>query len=183
MSENYLNNVQKHFITFQMDNNELKSPSTSEEFNQYAKSIFNTAESYYYLSSLGLRHDYSLAVDAIITNISFACELYIKAILVKEKSEKIRGHHLKELFELISDEAKARIKTAVGMRDFELYLGEINKAFEVSRYVYEYKRMGTNLILMIKLMQALRGECIQLFKLQSTETKVEINDSGEQAYV
>ena len=41
-------------------------------------------------------------ISVFVTNLSFACELYIKAILIREKQEFIKGHSLEILFSQLS---------------------------------------------------------------------------------
>lgn len=81
----------------------------------------------------------------IIVNASFACELYMKSILVKSglPVKKLRkcGHKLDELFYILPDGQRNDIQKRMYNRgygnEFELHLGEISNAFIEWRYWFE----------------------------------------------
>lgn len=70
-------------------------------------------------------------------NITFACELFLKAILLCEKTkENIEIHELRKLFRFMSSEAQNTIKNKF-QGDLNNLLKEINKSFENWRYAFE----------------------------------------------
>lgn len=77
-----------------------------------------------------------------VVNMAFACELYIKAILIyNSNNDKIeKSHDLKKLFETLPADAQSKIKTIFSEKsdgDLETILPEINTAFVDWRYAYE----------------------------------------------
>ncbi len=143
---------------FQMDKNEKKNPQSEEEFRQYAKSVFDNAEEYYFLVKKVLPEALLKAGDALFANMAFSCELYLKSILVYEKCVLIKGHQLLGLYEQIeSKEVKTTIRKAINRDDFDLCLKEASKSFEVIRYAYEYKQMVCNVEFMMQFMFVLRA--------------------------
>lgn len=144
----------------QMDANEKKNPTTQEDFRKYAESIFRCAEEYATLAIAPFPYLFDKAITAITTNMAFACELYLKALLVMEQKKTVSGHKIDELFRSIqSDEIKNRIQKRVGYDNFDLCIQEIKLAFTVTRYTYEYKQMAWDFKFLNLLMIALRDEC------------------------
>lgn len=75
-------------------------------------------------------------------NIAFACELYMKAILIDDSTGDtiIRGHKLDELFDVLPTDAKVQIEAMYSdqhKRDFKSLLSEISNAFIDWRYAFE----------------------------------------------
>lgn len=84
-----------------------------------------------------------------VVNSAFACELYIKAILIcNSNNNKIeKGHDLKKLFETLSVEVQSNIKATFNRKkvgNLDAILPEINTAFIDWRYAYE-KAVNINL--------------------------------------
>lgn len=88
---------------------------------------------------------------AYTANLAFACELYLKQLLLLTGKKQI-GHELKSLYQYLNDDTKAQIKRAyekkceefyaevdnnVELRDLDSCLEAYNKAFEDWRYWYE----------------------------------------------
>lgn len=72
----------------------------------------------------------------IITNMAFACELFLKAILQRD-GNKVKGHRLVTLFEQLEDNVK---KDIVGTEDMEIFIDKltnISDLFVNYRYMYE----------------------------------------------
>lgn len=144
----------------QMDANEKKNPTTPDDFEKYAESIIRCADEYATLAVASFPFLFDKAITAITTNMAFACELYLKALLVKEQRRIVNGHKIDELFRSIqSDEIKNRIQKRVGYDNFDLCIQEIKLAFTVTRYTYEYKQMACDFKFLNLLMIALRDEC------------------------
>lgn len=74
-------------------------------------------------------------------NIAFACELYMKAILIYGSTENtiIRVHKLDELFDVLPNDAKVQIEALYSRqlkRDFRSLLSEISNTFIDWRYAF-----------------------------------------------
>lgn len=149
-----------------MEDNEKKALESNEDYVKYAKSIFGCAEEYYFILQSVIPSELVLrSTMAVTTNTAFACELYLKCILVVKNKEIAKGHYLDELYNKINNtEIKRRIEYVVDENNFLLSLKEVRKAFEVARYVHEYKQMSCNIGFLVRLMNALRGECINILE-------------------
>lgn len=81
----------------------------------------------------------NMSTRVVMVNISFACELYMKALLIwKSKSDSIiREHLLSELFEKLDDDIQIRIKTESGITKWDEFLTHSSDAFREWRYFYE----------------------------------------------
>ena len=83
----------------------------------------------------------TIYVPAIV-NASFACELYLKNILVN----KYHNHNLKSLYQDLSPNIQLELKTIATQElskmnfnsDFEEYLNDISDSFVSWRYIYQY---------------------------------------------
>ena len=84
---------------------------------------------------------YSACNVPAIVNGAFALELYFKSMLLSET----RGHELKALFDVLSEDIKSDIKESTILqlellawkKSFEEYLEDIDKIFEEWRYIHE----------------------------------------------
>ncbi|MCR1909470.1 hypothetical protein [Flavonifractor plautii] len=102
--------------------------------------------------SEGDGHDW-LAVPEIV-NRAFACELFMKCIvLIQETEQPAHTHNLKELFNLLLPNIQSEIRANLSSlcEDFDLRLAEISDLFEECRYVFEYRSMSLNLPFLRKL--------------------------------
>ena len=70
-------------------------------------------------------------------NASFACELYLKAILDAEKKERGQKHNLNDLFSLLPSEIKDDVKKKVENVDFDTNLMQAGNMFVDWRYLHE----------------------------------------------
>lgn len=82
-----------------------------------------------------------------IVNISFACEIYLKALLTSKGIEyptDRHGHELKSLYELLPDEIKCEVfkllESNMDLETFQKWLDEINTSFNDWRYIFEHKK-------------------------------------------
>lgn len=75
----------------------------------------------------------------IITNMAFACELFLKAILKRYDNEiRIKTHNLKELFDELQEDLKREIINSDNEEDFIRRLTNVSNLFEEMRYLYEH---------------------------------------------
>ena len=75
-------------------------------------------------------------------NASFSCELFIKAIMIKQSptDEFVRGHDLKKLYNTLTDKDRTAIKSIYDgkcSKPLDELLDESGKAFEDWRYALE----------------------------------------------
>ena len=151
-----------------MDANPKKELNNDEELRAYASSAYDSAEEFFRVSIILLPYVVMYTIP-IMSNVSFSCELYLKSILSytgrATTSKQLKGHNLFELFNKIDDEEiEQRIITNSGEKNFQLTLKEVGKAFEVSRYVHEYREMTCDVDFLYKFMYALHNECQTLIK-------------------
>ena len=77
-----------------------------------------------------------------VVNVSFSCELFIKAIMIKQSptQEFSQGHDLGQLFNTLDDKDKAAIRSAYKekcSKPLDELLDESSKAFKDWRYALE----------------------------------------------
>lgn len=92
-----------------------------------------------------------------IVNISFSCELFVKCLLVKNKTP-IKGHNLKELFDKLDSAQKQQIKKLTKEIDFDILLENHSDYFVKFRYVYgeNNKMSNVNLSFMFAFANSLK---------------------------
>ena len=76
------------------------------------------------------------------TNIAFACELFIKAILLKQKGKHPNTHNLEKLFKMMNGKTQNQVIEKYNNYknnciDFKTALKTHSKSFEDWRYIYE----------------------------------------------
>ena len=89
-----------------------------------------------------------------IVNKAFACELFMKSIILVQGAEQpAHTHNLKELFNLLPSSIQAEIQANLSSLcdDFNLQLVEISDLFEECRYVFEYESIHLNLLFLREL--------------------------------
>ena len=123
-------------------------------------------------SSIIFACDAFYAVPAII-NISFACELYLKAICLIKNIKFGKIHSLIKLFELLSDEDRQALKEKYNLSKnntmtFEEVLEIHSKSFETWRYAYE--KNNQNVVAYIDNLQ-LATETLRDYLLDIKESK------------
>ena len=113
---------------------------------QLAISTFKIANNYFEAAQILLKQIHLMPV--VLTNISFACELYLKALLHGYNVDFGNTHGLKDLFVKLPEDIKNYISQniAIDNRDteFELCLTEQNDAFIIYRYMNEVKTITAN---------------------------------------
>ena len=95
---------------------------------------------------------------AFVVNLSFACEVYMKAIMIysSEKNEFSGGHELNKLFEMLPQTVKDVVKAEFEqvprvvkkgeIRNLDTFLKTHKKAFETFRYAFQEREKGKNLV-------------------------------------
>ena len=158
---------------FQMDKNSRKELRTEEDFIKYAESAYKSAKQYMQASMILLPHLVECSIP-MMSNAAFTCELFLKVILTYTHTitdeKQLREHNLFKLYNRIEDKSiQERICKDTLEEQFDLTLKEIGKAFEVSRYVYEYKEMTCDVKFLYMLMNSLHNECLKLMKEKNDE--------------
>jgi HEPN domain-containing protein len=93
-----------------------------------------------------------------IVNSTFACELFMKCIILIHGTEQLaHTHSLKKLFNLLPSNIQSEIQTDLSSlcEDFDRRLAEISDLFEECRYAFEYERLCLNLPYLRKLTRLL----------------------------
>lgn len=110
-----------------------------------------TVEFDYWVSSyLAFRHaqDFRKSAELIeendltkpvMVNIAFACELYMKALLMWNRKDReiIEEHKLDALFGMLEISIQERIKQETGVQNWDVFLKHSADAFCAWRYYYE----------------------------------------------
>lgn len=90
-------------------------------------------------------------LSVFATNLSFACELYLKAILMNEKQKIIIGHRLLELYGQLKNDTKKDLEIEFnknkGLRNLMEVIGICNDTFVDSRYLYENEKSKKYMLL------------------------------------
>jgi len=148
----------------QMDKNPVKELKTEEDYCRWSKGCYRQAKAFYNVSyrcrDMLLNED----MDAVFTNISFACELYLKCLLFDQKIDCRKEHDLYKLYKSLPDKIQEQLKELHPCRNtqkenFDLQLKELGKAFIVFRYMYERTTMASNGQFLIELLDTLH-QCI-----------------------
>lgn len=147
---------------FQMDKNPRKELRTEKDFIKYAESAYESAKEYMQASMILLPHFIKCSIP-MMSNAAFTCELFLKVILTYKHTitneKQLREHNLYKLFNRIEDKSiQERIRKDTLEEQFDLTLKEIGKAFEVARYVHEYKGMACDVKFLYMLMNSLHNE-------------------------
>ena len=130
-------------------NQEKPSLETTEDFHKLAKRFYENAREYHEICEIAmpLLQKGNMALDV---NACFACELYLKALLLVEEfdfykmKKPEKKHNLCDLFNHLSDDAKTCVKNYEYMKPFggfDVELKQIGNGFEVIRYMPECKGM------------------------------------------
>ncbi|WP_394910550.1 RNA 2'-phosphotransferase [uncultured Robinsoniella sp.] len=72
----------------------------------------------------------------IITNMAFACELFLKSLL-KQHGKQLNNHRLLDLFNELNNDLETEIIGSDNPKDFKCNLSKISNLFVDWRYIYE----------------------------------------------
>lgn len=99
-----------------------------------------------------------LPVPAIV-NYAFACEVYMKALLMKTGTKEIKGHNLLDLFDMLPNNIQMNIQQTIdcSKSPFREMLKNTSDLFEECRYIYEYKSLHINLKFLQELSVSLKN--------------------------
>lgn len=79
-----------------------------------------------------------------VTNLAFACELYLKSLLFFEKGTTTREYRLSVIFSQLSDDVQQDAATHFGAGDLRGRLAEFSNAFVEWRYIFEQLSASLN---------------------------------------
>lgn len=112
-----------------------------------AVNSYELANLYFVAASLLIKNSLEL-MPVILSNVSFSCELYLKALLFGYEIDFGNTHGLKNLFDKLPLNIKEYISRNIDIdnreREFELCLAEQNEAFVTYRYMNEVKSIAAN---------------------------------------
>ncbi|MBG9754347.1 HEPN domain-containing protein [Lysinibacillus sphaericus] len=147
---------------FKMHKNLTTDLKSDEDYLRWSEKCLNEANAYFEVSFRCkdmIHNDYR---NAFLTNVSFACELYLKYLLLNQNIDCRKEHNLYKLFkklpEKIQDELKRKHHCGkVLIDEFELELEDIGQAYMIFRYMYERGNMAYNFQFLIKLLLTLHS--------------------------
>lgn len=100
--------------------------------------------------------------NAVFANISFACELYLKYLLLSNGIDCKQGHNLYNLYKKLPQNIQKDLKNKhphgnIRKDEFELTLDDVGQAFTIFRYMYERSIMASNVQFLIELLSKLHN--------------------------
>lgn len=124
--------------------------------------------------------DIGFYTSPIVINSAFACEVFMKAMLLHYGEKKPKTHKLRDLYDALPDKVMEWVKSVTSMNCRSLWvdsfgfeiLDQVSNAFEEWRYSYEHD-WGKSATMCIdtgflnQFRDALREGCCQLFFNQS----------------
>lgn len=145
---------------FQIDKSEKLIPVTTEDYSVVAHNALNSSDEFLHIADpYDVQQNINLSFnDAFCANMMFACELYLKAILLFNKIKFTYKHSLKELFDILPVRIQTIIKSECSKAkqdNFDLQIKELSSAFVVFRYAYEYACLAYDFVFLAVLECAL----------------------------
>lgn len=150
---------------FQMDKNPIRELKTEEDYKKWAQGCYKTAKAFYNVSYRCKDMVFTENMDAVFSNIAFACELYLKCLLFEQKIDCRKEHNLYKLYKELPEKLQKQLKELhpcgnTQESKFELELKEVGKAFTVFRYMYERTTMAWNGQFLIELLDTLHRNIV-----------------------
>ena len=145
-----------------MDNNSATSLKTEEDYLRWSEKCLIEANAYHAVSLRCLDMMLSDYRNAFLTNVSFACELYLKHLLLARNINCKGPHNLYVLFKKLPMEMQADLKRKhpcgnITIDEFEVVLDEVGLAFTIFRYMYERGTIAYNFQFLIELLFTLHN--------------------------
>ena len=160
---------EKHVVAYGLVemNRDTVTLQSAGDYHKLAKRFYENAKEYYELCEQAMpllyKGNWALSVNAC-----FACELFLKTLLLVEQydfykmKKPEKRHNLNDLFSHLSDEAKGCIKNYDNMKPFgrfDMDLKQIGNGFEVIRYMPECKGMMVNINFLFNFLCTLADVC------------------------
>lgn len=128
---------------FDLKSNRAMNENKDNSFR--AMSFYKQGKEFYLSAKYLFEHRQLDMMNVISTNLTFACELFLKSLLYYSNKSFGHTHGLKQLFNMLGETEKDFIKENVFANsqyqdDFELCLSEQNDAFVEYRYICEVER-------------------------------------------
>lgn len=150
----------KTLAYLKMDKNPNKSLISDEDYINWSKECHKEANAFYNVSYRCIDMMLGDNMNAFFTNVSFACELYLKCLLLMQKIDCRKEHNLYKLFKKLPEEIQNEIKEAhpygnTTKNCFEQEIDDLGQAFVVFRYMYEKGNMAYNAQFLLELIDIL----------------------------
>ncbi len=155
--------------TCQMDDNEKKVLVSEQEYLILATCVYERAKGYFMISKTVERDYGTKYLYQYFSIISFACELFMKSLLLRQKFGIKSMHDLTRLFSLLGEDVRNAIKDKhpcgnIPRDQFDKNLKHIGKAFTACRYDYEFMTLAWNGRFLQELVYALNEYCTSIFE-------------------
>lgn len=116
---------------------------------QLAKAALRNADEFYIGAGIIFKTSTVLLKQVVSVNLSFACELYLKAMLYELDIDFGKTHRIIDLYKLLPSTVQTKIKNNVQFsndkpENFELVMEEISDSFIFLRYAHERKAVVSN---------------------------------------
>lgn len=143
-----------------------KNPTTNlksdEDYLRWSEKCLTEANAYFEVSFRCKDMILNENRNAFLTNVSFACELYLKYLLLIQNVDCRKEHNLYKLFkklpEKIQDDLKQNHPCSNTSTDkFNQELDDIGQAYMIFRYIYERGNMAYNFQFLMELLFSLHG--------------------------
>lgn len=105
----------------------------------------------------------------VIVNFAFACELYMKSLLMLQRKSKdvVVGHELNNLFLDLDNPIRERIVRETKIKKWDEFMSDSSNAFEAWRYYYEKdKSMVGHISELSDLANTLDNICTEIFSVK-----------------
>ncbi|MGG0718215.1 HEPN domain-containing protein [Robertmurraya massiliosenegalensis] len=145
-----------------MDKNPITDLKSDEDYSNWADKCLNEANAYFEVSYRCKDMMFNDYRNAFFTNVSFACELYLKYFLLINKKDCRKEHNLYKLFKKLPNEIQHELKEGhpcgnIKRDTFDLSLEEIGQAYMIFRYMYERGNMAYNFQFLMELLFTLHN--------------------------
>ncbi|WP_121616326.1 HEPN domain-containing protein [Virgibacillus halodenitrificans] len=143
-----------------------KNPTTDlkseEDYLRWSEKCLNEANAYFEISFRCKDMIYNDYSNAFLTNVSFACELYLKYLLLIHRIDCRKVHNLYKLFKKLPEKIQENLRKThpcgnTSIDKFEQELDDIGQAYMIFRYIYERGNMAYNLQFLMELLFALQS--------------------------
>ena len=153
-------------IPFDMSKQQKRKLEDDKDFQEYTIKCFEHGEGYRDVCMRCRSMMFGIHLPALMTNVAFACELYLKSLLFFERKDCRNHHDLFKLYNMLSDDMKSSVRILrtrkSDKRGFELSLKENGEAFVVFRYMYENVTMSSDPQFLSELMDRCRELCLDV---------------------
>lgn len=145
-----------------MHKNPATSLKTKEDYFRWSENCLKEANAYHEVSFRCKDMMFSNYSNAFLTNVSFACELYLKYLLLANNIDCRREHNLYRLFKRLPEKMQEDLKNKhpcgnILKDNFELELDDVGQAFMIFRYMYERGNMAYNFLFLMELLSTLHS--------------------------